>query len=331
MLSLTQQLEYPFTTPPKPGEVIEVHPGILWTRLALPLQLNHINIYFIEDGDGWAVINTGIANGASRGAWQALVDGPLSGRRLTRVIVTHFHPDHIGLAGWLAERFDVPLLMTQTTYLSCVHFTLDPGSLGAKAHRDFYHSHGVSAEATELLATREHSYTKMVTALPPTFRRLVADDTIAIGGRQFKILTADGHAPEQAMLYCQDEQLFFGADQILAKISPNVSVWAMDPDGNPLALFLRSLRTLQTMLPPDTLVLPGHQLPFREPGVRCGQLIGHHEERCAAIAAACSNVARTAAEIVPVVFEQALDNHQMGYAINEVLAHIVVREEFGSD
>jgi glyoxylase-like metal-dependent hydrolase (beta-lactamase superfamily II) len=245
------------------------------------------------------------------------------------LIVTHFHPDHIGLAGWLAERYGVPLLTSQTTYLSCVNISLSPGALDAKIYRDFYLRHGLDAETTAQVATRGHNYLRMVTGLPPTFRRLVAQDVLNIGGRVFEVLSGDGHAPEQLMLHCPAEKLFFAADQILAKITPNVSVWAMEPDGNPLDLYLRSLRSLQALLPPDTLVLPGHQLPFRQPQVRCAELIRHHEERCAAIASACHGVPRTTAEIVPFVFRRPLDPHQMSFAFSEVQAHVNYMVERG--
>jgi glyoxylase-like metal-dependent hydrolase (beta-lactamase superfamily II) len=162
----------------------------------------------------------------------------------------------------------------------------------------------------------------MVTALPPTFRRLVAGDTLKLGERTFSVYTGDGHAPEQVMLYCQEEKLLLAADQVLAKISPNVSVWAVEPEGDPLCLYLRSLTALSTAIVADALVLPGHQLPFYGLHTRIGELIEHHKRRCAAIADACRNAPKSAAEIVPVVFHLPLDPHQMSFAFSEVLAHV---------
>ena len=98
-----EKLRFPFQQPPAAGQLSEIAPGILWLRLPLPFRLNHINIFLIDDGDGWAVVDTGIANKVTREIWEALAAGPLARRRLTRLIVTHFHPDHIGLAGWLAR------------------------------------------------------------------------------------------------------------------------------------------------------------------------------------------------------------------------------------
>ena len=314
-------LRYPFATPPEAGSFIEVAPGILWTRIALPFQLNHVNIYLIDDGDGWAVIDTGIDNKATRAAWEALSAGPLAGRKITRLIVTHFHPDHIGLAGWLCERFDMPMLTTQTSYLGCLNISLSPGALDAKPYRDFYLRHGLDEYTTNLVTTNGHGYLRMVSPLPPTFQRIVAGDTLKIGGRKFEVLTGDGHAPEQAMLWCAEEKIFLAADQVLAKITPNVSVWAVDPDGDPLGLYLRSLRALH-QLPEDALVLPGHQLPFYGLHKRADELAAHHESRCQLIEDAARERLHCSADFVPVLFKRALDPHQMSFAFSEALAHV---------
>src|SRR5215813_2559132 len=315
-------LRHPFAEPPGPGEIKTVADGILWFRAPLPFRLNHINIYLIEDGDGWAILDTGIGNDETRRIWEELVRGPLRGRRLTRLIVTHFHPDHIGLAGWLCDRFDLPLLTSQTSFLTCANISLSPGALDAKPYRDFYLRHGLDAATTQRVATQGHGYLKMVSGLPPTFQRLVAGDTLAIGGRSFDVLTGNGHAPEQVMLYCAADNIFLAADQVLAKITPNISVWAVDPDGDPLGLYLRSLQELRQEIPADTLVLPGHQLPFYGLYTRSAELIAHHEMRCAAIAGACRAAPRSAAELVPVLFSRTLDPHQMSFAFSEVQAHV---------
>jgi glyoxylase-like metal-dependent hydrolase (beta-lactamase superfamily II) len=324
MLTKTDRdrLVFPIDQPPAPGAAVEVAPGILWVRIPLPFRLNHINVYLIDDGDGWAVLDTGIGNDATRAIWDALIAGPLAGRPLTRLIVTHFHPDHIGLAGWLCERHGIPLLTSQTSYLSCANISLRPGALDAKPYRDFYLRHGLDAATTQRVATQGHGYLKMVSGLPPTFRRLVAGDTLNIGGRHFDVLSGNGHAPEQVMLYCAADNVFLAADQVLAKITPNISVWAVDPDGDPLGLYMRSLQELEAEIPPDALVLPGHQLPFYGLHTRSAELVAHHEVRCDAIAHACRTAPRSAAELVPVLFSRELDPHQMSFAFSEVQAHI---------
>jgi glyoxylase-like metal-dependent hydrolase (beta-lactamase superfamily II) len=316
------QLDFPFATPPATGILIEVAPGVLWTRVPLPFRLDHVNVFLIEDGDGWAVIDTGIDNKATRATWEAMVAGPLAGRRLTRLIVTHYHPDHIGLAGWLCERYGIPMLTSQTSYLGCLNISLSPGALDNPVYRDFYLSHGLHAATTAVVATHGHGYLRMVSPLPPTFERLVAGDILKIGNRDFDVLSGDGHAPEQIMLHCRADKLFLAADQVLARISPNVSVWAVEPRGNPLGLYLRSLRALIADVPDDVLVLPGHQLPFYGLHARARELIAHHAERCGLIADACKSAPKSAAELVPVLFKRELDAHQMSFAFSETLAHV---------
>ncbi|MBX3571995.1 MAG: MBL fold metallo-hydrolase [Mesorhizobium sp.] len=315
-------LRFPFAEAPATGTVVEVAPGILWTRIPLPFRLDHVNIYLIEDGDGWAVLDTGISNRATREVWEALTAGPLAGRRLTRLIVTHFHPDHIGLAGWLCERHSMPLLTSQTCYLGCINISLSPNAMGDKPYQDFYRSHGMSAETAQLVATQGNGYLHMVSPLPPTFRRLVAGDTLDIGGRPFEVMSADGHAAEQLMFYLAEENVFLASDQVLAKITPNVSVWAVEPDGDPLGLYIRSLGAIEKAIPANALVLPGHQLPFYGLHERARELAGHHADRCERIAYACHQGPRSVAELVPVLFPRPLDPHQLSFAFSETHAHV---------
>lgn len=321
--ALASPLLFPFPTPPGLGQTVEVAPGIQWVRLALPFRLDHVNIYLIEDGPGCAVVDTGIGDEATQAAWEALLAGPLQSRPLTRIIATHYHPDHVGMVGWLSERLDVPLLMSQTEYLTSLTIHLDPEALDAEPYRSFYLGHGLDAGTTANLLTNGHRYLRMVTGLPRTFQRLIAGEVLRLGARSFEVLSGGGHSPEQVMLYCAADKLLLCADQVLARISPNISVQAMDPEGDPLGIFLRSLASLKRTLPADTFVLPGHDLPFVGLHQRTDELTAHHEVRCAAIFDACRGQGRTAAELVPVVFRRPIeDPHQMGFAFSEVLAHV---------
>lgn len=315
-------LVFPFAAPPARGETIEVAQGVLWARIPLPFRLDHVNVYFLDDGDGWAVVDTGIDDWHAREAWDALLAGPLAGRRLTRLIVTHMHPDHIGLAGWLTERFNMPLLTSQTAYLECLNLSLAPGKLQAPVYRNFYLRNGLDEATTALIATMGHDYLGMVAPLPPIFQRMVAGDRLAIGGRAFEVLAGDGHAPEQLMLFNREDKLFLAADQVLAKISPNVSVTAISPRDDPLGLYLRSLRALRADLPEELLVLPGHQLPFYGLRERASELAAHHGARCEALRLACREKPHRPAELLPVMFTRQLDPHQMGFAFSELLAHV---------
>ncbi|WP_018699260.1 MBL fold metallo-hydrolase [Amorphus coralli] len=315
-------LRFPWPEAPEPGVPVEVAPGILWVRFPLPFRLDHVNIYLIADGDGWAVVDTGISDDVTREAWGALLNGPLAGQPLTRLIVTHFHPDHIGLAGWLCAEFGIPLLTSQTSFLMCNVISLTPGAAEAKPYRDFYLRHGMDAETAQMVSTQGHQYLQMVAPLPPTFLRLLSGDTLTIGGRQFRVYSGDGHAPEQIMLYLPEEKILLAADQVIARITPNISVWAVDPDGDPLGHYLRTTRTLESHVPEDTLVLPGHELPFYGLAERCRQIVNHHEDRCRMITEACADGPKSVAELVPVVFQRPLDPHQLSFAFSETHAHV---------
>ncbi len=293
-----------------------------------------MNIYLLEDGEGWAVLDTGLGNDACRAVWEDVLAGPLAGERLTRLIVTHFHPDHVGLAGWLTRRFDLPLLMPRPEYLYSLALQYAPGDLGADMHRPFYLRHGLDRATTELVLSRGHEYLRRTTGVPTTYRRLQHGDELRVGTRRLRVLTGGGHALEQAMLLCPEERLFFAADQVIARISPNVSVHAVEPEADALGIYLRSLADLRSTVDAEVLVLPGHGLPFRGLHRRIDELIEHHAERCGIIAEACRRTSRSAADLIPVVFQRALDEHQTGFAFGEILAHVnymLARRELRQD
>jgi glyoxylase-like metal-dependent hydrolase (beta-lactamase superfamily II) len=315
-------LVFPHTQPPAPGALVEIAPGVQWFRLPLPYRLDHVNIYLIKDDSGWTVLDTGLGTNACRTTWESILSGPLAGQRLTSMIVTHFHPDHVGLAGWLADRLGLPLSMPRPEYLYSLALQYAPGDLGADMHRPFYRRHGLSHEVTEAVLGRGHEYLRQTTGVPTTYHRIQHGDTLRIDARAFLVITGGGHALEQAMLYRPEEQLFFAADQVIARISPNVSVHAMEPDLDALGIYLRSLSGLRDLVAPHVLVLPGHGLPFYGLHHRIAELIEHHTQRCAAIADACRPKPLSVADIVPQVFHRELDEHQTGFAFGEVLAHV---------
>jgi len=322
MDSAAPSLIFPHAQPPAPGTAVRIAPGVLWFRLPLPYRLDHVNLYLLEDNGGWAVLDTGLGTADCRAAWDTILAGPLAGQRLTQMIVTHYHPDHVGLAGWLSERFSLPLSMPRPEYLYSLALQYAPGDLGAVAFRPFYRRHGLSPEVTDLVLGRGHEYLRRTTGVPTSYHRVQHGDTLRIGAREFRVLTGGGHALEQAMLLPSTEPLFFAADQVIARISPNVSVHPMEPDLDALGIYLRSLRALRDAVPADVLVLPGHGLPFHGLHTRVGELIEHHAQRCGLIADACRARPLSVAELVPHVFHRELDEHQTGFAFGEVLAHV---------
>jgi glyoxylase-like metal-dependent hydrolase (beta-lactamase superfamily II) len=324
----TGALRFPWPEPPAFGEPVVVAPGILWLRLALPYALDHVNVYLFEDRDGWAVFDTGISSDESCAIWERVLAGPLGGKPITRLVVSHYHPDHSGLAGWFNERFDMPLYMSQAEYLMSRFLQMDRIRTAAASGPDaaidaFYRGCGLDPEAVAQVTTRGHYYLKRTTGLRPSFTRLGAGDTVELGGREWHVLTGGGHALEQIMLWCKPDRIFLSADQVLARISPNVSVVPFEPDGNPLGFYLASLAEIRDEVPDEVLVLPCHNLPFYGLHLRVEQLEAHHLHRCDLIEAAAAKAPLTCAETVPIIFNRPLtDPHQLSFAVGEALAHL---------
>ena len=316
------RLTFPFSSPPSNGEVPEVAPGIRWLRLPLPYRLDHVNIYLLENGDGWTAVDTGLGTDACKQTWDTALAGPLAGQKLKSLIVTHFHPDHVGLAGWLCDRFGLKMAMPRPEYLHSAMIQYAPADHGEGVFRPFYQHNGLSAEATEIVLSRGHEYLRRTTGVPVSYTRIKHGDRFPVGDRVVDVLTGGGHSLEQAMLHLPEQRVFLAADQVIARISPNVSVHPMEPDLDALGIYLASLRTIRATVPADVLVLPGHGLPFHGLHDRIEELIVHHAQRCDDIARACRDRPLSVAELVPHVFTRELDAHQTGFAFGEVLAHV---------
>lgn len=255
-------LRYPFEAPPPTGGVREITPGVLWIRMPLPFQLAHINLWAIADHDGWALVDTGVWSTDTAAAWSELFSGALAGRTVKRVFVTHMHPDHIGMAGWLTRKFQCRLWISRLEYFSCRILGADTGREAPEAGVKFYRMAGWDDDAIEHYRTRFGGFGKMIYALPDTYRRLQDGEEIEIGARRWTVVIGTGHSPEHACLYCPAEKLLISGDQVLPRISSNVSVFPTEPDANPLADWLDSLHKLKAVVPDDVMVLPSHNEPF---------------------------------------------------------------------
>jgi glyoxylase-like metal-dependent hydrolase (beta-lactamase superfamily II) len=310
-------IAYPHATPPAVGAPTAVAPGIEWLRMPLPFALDHVNLWLVEDGNAWTAVDTGIALDPVRAAWKSV----LAARFLRRIIVTHFHPDHLGLASWLQEETGAPLWMTQGEYQTAHLIKQQIGAYGVPAMCDFFRAHGLDEARIQALRDRGNAYGKVVPAIPPTFYPLWEGEDVDIGGRAWRVIIGHGHAPEHASLYCEELRVLISGDMLLPRISTNISVFAGVPDADPLAWFLASLDRLRE-LPDDTLVLPSHGLPFRGLRFRVDQLQAHHADRCADLLAACTEP-KSAAELIPVLFPREItDPHQTMFAMGEAIAHL---------
>jgi glyoxylase-like metal-dependent hydrolase (beta-lactamase superfamily II) len=318
---MSQLLQFPVAAPPPPGEVIDIAPGVRWLRMPLPFALDHINLWLIEDGPAWTVVDCGIAGSTTRQLWERIFAAHLGGRPIGRVLVTHHHPDHIGLSGWLAERFAAPLSITAEEWRHARLMTGDDMADFAEAAHAFAWRAGLAQEDSALFAERHAGYRRGVPSVPSTYVRLADGDGVTIGGRGWRVIVGEGHAPELACLHCAELGVLIAGDQILPRISPNVSVSPHEPDADPLALYLGSLARLRRELPPDVLVLPSHNLPFHGAHIRIDELTAHHHARCAEIVAAAVRPL-SAADLLPLLFRRPLDRHQTAFALGEALAHL---------
>ncbi|AWW45116.1 MBL fold metallo-hydrolase [Polynucleobacter paneuropaeus] len=316
---------------PQNGQCIELAKGVYWLRMRLPFALDHINLWLLQDQmdgvSGWTIVDCGIANEETKAAWEQIFANQLKGLPILRVIVTHMHPDHIGLSQWLCERWNVRLWISMTDYLTAQWLSHKEGgaAIGSKAgsggSADHFQKHGLTApEDLEKIRGRSNYFSNMVPGVPRQYRRIVDGEQIAIGGHDWQVIMGFGHAPEHASLFCKDLGVLISGDMLLPRISTNVSVYDADPDADPLGLYLDSLERFLP-LPDDTLVLPSHGKPFQGMKARVAQLKLHHDERLAETMAACQKPAH-AREIVPVLFRRELDIHQMTFAMGEAIAHL---------
>jgi glyoxylase-like metal-dependent hydrolase (beta-lactamase superfamily II) len=259
----TAALVYPFDALPPPTGTIEVAPGVHWMRLPLPYALDHINVWAVDDGDGWALVDTGVRTEQTAEAWRRLMAHAPDPRRLTRVFVTHMHPDHIGMAGWLTRKFGVRLWMTRGEYLSCRAMVSDTGREAPPDATDFYRRAGWPEAAIETYRARFGNFGKHIHALPDSYVRLQDGQTLQIGDHAWRVVVGSGHSPEHACLHCPALKLLVSGDQILPRISSNVSVYPIEPEADPMADWLASLGKLRREVPNDVLVLPSHNECFR--------------------------------------------------------------------
>ncbi len=315
-------LRYPFETPPGPGEAILVAEGVLWMRLPLPMALDHVNIYALDDGDGWTVIDTGFSSRKAREIWRQMMAGPLAGKPVRRVIVTHHHPDHVGLAGWFQSEFGAELATTRTAWLYARMLTLDVQESWPEETLSFYRAAGMDREIYDKrIAERPFNFADCVWPMPLGFTRLAEGDIIRIGGRDWDVRVGHGHAAEHATFWSRDDDLVFGGDQLLPSISPNLGVYPTEPAADPVGDWLESCERLATFARDEHFVLPGHKLPFTGLPTRLRQLIDNHHGALERLREHLSEP-RTAHECFAPLFRRDIKGSEYGLALVESVGHL---------
>ena len=314
-------LTYPFPDVPGPGEAVVVAPGVLWLRLPLPMALDHINVYALEDGEGWVLVDTGLNTAASMEAWEAALAGPLGGRPVNRVICTHMHPDHIGLASWLCERFDAPLLMSRLEYVTARMLIADTGQPAPEDGAVFYRAAGWDEDQIAGYRRNFGGFGKVVRPLPTVFTRMSEGDVLTIGTGAWRVVIGEGHSPEHACLWRETDGVLLGGDQILPRISSIVAIWPTEPAADPLGDWLMSLERLKTVFPDDTLVLPSHGKPFRGVQLRLDALIRGHQTGLKRLLRTLAVPSRVV-DVFPALFARTIGGGLLGMATGESLAHL---------
>jgi glyoxylase-like metal-dependent hydrolase (beta-lactamase superfamily II) len=312
-------LLYPFAHPPLPGKLQEVAAGVFWLRMPLPFALEHINLWLLADGDGWTIVDCGFGTDETRALWEEIFATHLGGKPVKRIVVTHFHPDHCGLAAWLAERWQAPVFMTEPEFSSAQAWFAASDLYKREAIVALHARHGLAAGGAQSLKS-QNLFKRGVPALPSAISALDDGQELIINGRAWRVVTGYGHSPEHAALYCGELGTLIAGDMVLPRISTIVSVQPHAPDDDPLGRFLDSL-TRYAELNADTLVLPSHGLPFYGLRERVAALKQHHAARLDELLAVCG-APHSGAQMMPVIFKRVLDAQQTMFAMGETLSHI---------
>lgn len=314
-------IRYPWSEPPAPGAATEVAEGVLWLRLPLPMALDHVNVFALDEGDGWTLIDTGFSSRKSRALWESLLAGPLNGRPVTRVVVTHYHPDHIGLAGWFQAR-GAELVTTRTSWLFARMLVLDAHDRPVPETLAFWRSAGMDPALYDRRAgERPFNFADCVHPMPLGYSRIREGDRLRMGGRDWLVRCGDGHAPEHATFWSADDDLVLGGDQLLPSISANIGVYASEPDADPLAEWIASCERFLPLAEQRHLVLPGHKLPFVGLPLRLRQMIDNHIGALGRLQAHLA-MPRTAADCFLPLFKREIGEGEYGMALVEAVAHL---------
>jgi glyoxylase-like metal-dependent hydrolase (beta-lactamase superfamily II) len=317
------QLNYPFETEPQTGDgsAVVVAPGVLWLRMPLFASLPWINVWAIKEEGGWSIVDTGLRSAKTIEAWQAAFGHAMGGAPVLRILATHMHPDHCGMAGWMAERFKARLWMSRLEYLTCRLMAADTGREAPADGIDFYRAAGWDDSAIDRYKEKFGLFGEMIYPLPASYHRISHGDTLRIGVHEWIVIVGNGHSPEHACLYCPELKLLISGDQVLPRISSNVSVYPTEPDADPLADWLNSLSAIKERIPDDVLVLPAHNSPFKGLHARIGELIESHRRGLARLEVMLTEPKR-AIDVFGALFARPITSELLGMATGEAMAHL---------
>ncbi len=318
---------FPQTAPqgerlPEAGHMTEIAPGLYWLRMPLPFALDHINLWVLDEGPSWTLVDSGLHSEETKGLWQRLFTGALAGKPVGRLLVTHHHPDHFGLAGWLAEETGAPVWMGEIEFTFGSWLYHLPDATYSPKLRAHYIRQGLTVETASKLSSHGNLYRGRCGAPPPKVETLELGGTIEAGGRRWTVVPGHGHVEGHACLFAENDGIFIAGDQLLPKISPNVSVHAWNDKADPLTAFIETQERLDRTLTDAILILPSHGRPFFGGSTRARALVEHHRERLDRAEEACRDRPLSAYETIPALFKRQLDDHQLFFALGESLAHL---------
>jgi glyoxylase-like metal-dependent hydrolase (beta-lactamase superfamily II) len=320
-MTATKSLQFPISEAPAMGQPLAVAEGVYWLRMPLPFALNHINLWLLEDDTGWTIIDTGVNTDACKELWQQVFENHLNNKPVHQLIVTHLHPDHIGLAGWICEVWGLELQMSRTDYMACRLLMSDTGKPAPKAAIDFYQRAGVSDEQLDSYKAKFGGYGKSIYPMPESYVRLQGGESVTMAGHRWQLIVGRGHAPEHLCLLCPELNVFIAGDQLLPSISSNVSVWPTEPHSNPLEDWLDSCAMLQQCIPADVLVLPSHGQVFFGAHQRLQRLIDGHEKSLIKLLEACQQPQRNV-DLFSHMFRRPITDDVLTLAVGETQAHL---------